>query len=95
MKPPTPAVPPAPGAGPVAVAVSSPADGSVTAGASDFLSTPTFCAAYARKCEPEDFASLEHVLVGAEKLRPAISKRAKNAKLVCWEDLFSAPDDYN
>lgn len=33
------------------------------------LSTPTFCATYTRKCSKEDFASLRHVLVGAEKLR--------------------------
>ena len=37
------------------------------------LSTPTFCATYTRKCEPEDFASLRYVLVGAEKLRAPVA----------------------
>lgn len=34
------------------------------------ISTPTFCQAYLRICSPEDFASLKHVVVGAERLRP-------------------------
>ena len=37
------------------------------------LSTPTFCAAYTRKCSREDFASLRFVLVGAEKLREPVA----------------------
>ncbi len=37
------------------------------------LSTPTFCLNYIRKCSVEDFASLRHVLVGAEKLRPPVA----------------------
>jgi len=37
------------------------------------LSTPTFCATYARKCAAEQFASLKYVLVGAEKLRAAVA----------------------
>ena len=32
------------------------------------LSTPTFLQAYMRRCQPEDFGSLQYVLVGAEKL---------------------------
>jgi acyl-[acyl-carrier-protein]-phospholipid O-acyltransferase/long-chain-fatty-acid--[acyl-carrier-protein] ligase len=32
------------------------------------LSTPTFLQAYARRCSPEDFGSLQYVVVGAEKL---------------------------
>jgi acyl-[acyl-carrier-protein]-phospholipid O-acyltransferase/long-chain-fatty-acid--[acyl-carrier-protein] ligase len=32
------------------------------------LATPTFLQAYMRRCSPEDFGSLEYVLVGAEKL---------------------------
>ncbi|HXW55198.1 MAG TPA: acyl-[ACP]--phospholipid O-acyltransferase [Candidatus Cybelea sp.] len=32
------------------------------------LSTPTFLQAYLRRCSPEDFGSLEFVVVGAEKL---------------------------
>jgi acyl-[acyl-carrier-protein]-phospholipid O-acyltransferase / long-chain-fatty-acid--[acyl-carrier-protein] ligase len=32
------------------------------------LATPTFLQAYLRRCSPEDFGSLEFVLVGAEKL---------------------------
>ncbi len=38
------------------------------------LSTPTFCAGYARKCTREQFATLRYVLVGAEKLRDAVRK---------------------
>ena len=37
------------------------------------LSTPTFLATYARKCTPEQFASLRHVIVGAEKLRESLA----------------------
>ena len=32
------------------------------------LATPTFLQAYMRRCQPEDFGSLQYVLVGAEKL---------------------------
>ncbi len=32
------------------------------------MSTPTFLQSYARRCSPEDFGSLEYVVVGAEKL---------------------------
>src|SRR5262249_1743341 len=32
------------------------------------LATPTFLQAYLRRCSPEDFGSLQYVLVGAEKL---------------------------
>ena len=38
------------------------------------LSTPTFCAGYVRKCAPREFASLRHVLVGAEKLREPVAR---------------------
>lgn len=34
---------------------------------------PTFCQAYLRGCSKEQFASLRHVLVGAEKLQPALA----------------------
>jgi acyl-[acyl-carrier-protein]-phospholipid O-acyltransferase/long-chain-fatty-acid--[acyl-carrier-protein] ligase len=37
------------------------------------ISTPTFCQAYLRVCTPDDFASLRHVVVGAEKLQPALA----------------------
>ncbi|HLY17540.1 MAG TPA: acyl-[ACP]--phospholipid O-acyltransferase [Bryobacteraceae bacterium] len=37
------------------------------------LSTPTFCAAYTRKCAAEEFATLRFVLVGAEKLREPVA----------------------
>jgi len=37
------------------------------------LSTPTFCASYARCCTREQFASLRFVLVGAEKLREPVA----------------------
>ena len=38
------------------------------------ISTPTFCAAYLRKCSVEEFASLRLVIVGAEKLRWTLAK---------------------
>ena len=38
------------------------------------LSTPTFCAAYTRKCAQEQFSSLRFVLVGAEKLRESVAQ---------------------
>jgi acyl-[acyl-carrier-protein]-phospholipid O-acyltransferase/long-chain-fatty-acid--[acyl-carrier-protein] ligase len=38
------------------------------------LSTPTFCSTYTRKIAAEQFASLRYVLVGAEKLRPAVAE---------------------
>ena len=34
---------------------------------------PTFCQAYLRGCTKEQFASLRHVLVGAERLQPALA----------------------
>ncbi len=37
------------------------------------LSTPTFCSTYIRKCSEDEFASLRHVLVGAEKLRQPVA----------------------
>jgi acyl-[acyl-carrier-protein]-phospholipid O-acyltransferase/long-chain-fatty-acid--[acyl-carrier-protein] ligase len=37
-----------------------------------FLSTPTFCLNYVRKCTREQFSTLRYLLVGAEKLRPAL-----------------------
>jgi acyl-[acyl-carrier-protein]-phospholipid O-acyltransferase/long-chain-fatty-acid--[acyl-carrier-protein] ligase len=39
------------------------------------LATPTFIQGYTRRCSPEDFGSLQYVLVGAEKL----SERVGNA----------------
>lgn len=41
------------------------------------ISTPTFYAAYLRKCSPEEFASLRYAIAGAEKLRPAIAEAFK------------------
>ncbi len=38
------------------------------------LSTPTFCGHYIRKCSREQFSSLRHVLVGAEKLRDSVAE---------------------
>jgi acyl-[acyl-carrier-protein]-phospholipid O-acyltransferase / long-chain-fatty-acid--[acyl-carrier-protein] ligase len=38
---------------------------------------PAFCQAYLRSCSKEQFASLRHVLVGAEKLRPALAEAFK------------------
>lgn len=39
-----------------------------------FLSTPTFCLSYLRKCTREQFQSIRYLLVGAEKLRPALAE---------------------
>jgi acyl-[acyl-carrier-protein]-phospholipid O-acyltransferase/long-chain-fatty-acid--[acyl-carrier-protein] ligase len=38
-----------------------------------FLSTPSFCMNYLRKCTREQFASIRHLLVGAEKLQPSLA----------------------
>jgi len=35
---------------------------------------PTFCQAYLRGCTPQQFASLRYVLVGGEKLQPAVAQ---------------------
>ena len=32
------------------------------------MSTPTFCASYVRKCEPNQFMQIRYAVVGAEKL---------------------------
>jgi acyl-[acyl-carrier-protein]-phospholipid O-acyltransferase/long-chain-fatty-acid--[acyl-carrier-protein] ligase len=42
-------------------------------GATLLVSTPTFCAAYVRKCQPEQFAKLRLAIVGAERLREPIA----------------------
>ena len=39
-----------------------------------FLSTPTFCLGYLRKCTREQLGSIRYLLVGAEKLRMALVK---------------------
>jgi acyl-[acyl-carrier-protein]-phospholipid O-acyltransferase/long-chain-fatty-acid--[acyl-carrier-protein] ligase len=44
-------------------------------GATFLLSTPTFASTYARKCTREQFSKIQYVLVGAEKLRPAIARQ--------------------
>ncbi len=44
-------------------------------GATFLLSTPAFAATYTRKCTKEQFAGLRYVLVGAEKLRPAVAQQ--------------------
>ncbi|WP_395017792.1 acyl-[ACP]--phospholipid O-acyltransferase [Dongia sp.] len=41
------------------------------------ISTPTFCQSYYRACAPEDLASLRHVVVGAERLRPEFGEQFK------------------
>ncbi len=41
------------------------------------ISTPTFCSAYVRKCEPWQFAHLRYAMVGAERLREPIAKAFK------------------
>jgi len=44
-------------------------------GATFLLSTPTFASTYARKCTKEQFSKIRYVLVGAEKLRPAVAQQ--------------------
>jgi acyl-[acyl-carrier-protein]-phospholipid O-acyltransferase/long-chain-fatty-acid--[acyl-carrier-protein] ligase len=46
-------------------------------GATLLVSTPTFCAAYVRKCQPEQFAKLRLAIVGAERLREPIASAFK------------------
>ena len=41
------------------------------------ISTPSFCAGYARKCSAEQFATLRYAVVGAEKLRDPIARAFK------------------
>ncbi len=38
------------------------------------ISTPTFAQSYLRRCTPEQFASLRHAIVGAEKLREPVAR---------------------
>jgi acyl-[acyl-carrier-protein]-phospholipid O-acyltransferase / long-chain-fatty-acid--[acyl-carrier-protein] ligase len=44
------------------------------------IATPTFLQAYLRRCSPESFGSLQHVLVGAEKLQERVA--------LAFEDTF-------
>ena len=46
-------------------------------GATLLISTPTFCSAYVRKCQPEQFARLRLAIVGAERLREPIASAFK------------------
>jgi len=41
------------------------------------ISTPTFCQSYLRSVPAEEFASLRHVVVGAERLRPDLAAAFK------------------
>ncbi len=43
-------------------------------GVTFLLATPTFLQAYMRRCTPEDFGSLQFVLVGAEKLSDRVAQ---------------------
>jgi acyl-[acyl-carrier-protein]-phospholipid O-acyltransferase / long-chain-fatty-acid--[acyl-carrier-protein] ligase len=47
--------------------------------ATHLISTPTFLNTYIRKVKPEDFKTLEIVMVGAEKLKPATADRFEEA----------------
>jgi acyl-[acyl-carrier-protein]-phospholipid O-acyltransferase/long-chain-fatty-acid--[acyl-carrier-protein] ligase len=47
-------------------------------GATLLVSTPTFCSAYVRKCQPEQFAKLRLAIVGAERLRDPIATAFKD-----------------
>ena len=42
-------------------------------GATIMVTTPTFVRSYLRRCEPEDFAKLDVVFTGAEKLTPELA----------------------
>jgi acyl-[acyl-carrier-protein]-phospholipid O-acyltransferase/long-chain-fatty-acid--[acyl-carrier-protein] ligase len=46
-------------------------------GATLLVSTPTFCGAYVRKCQPEQFSRLRLAIVGAERLREPIASAFK------------------
>ena len=41
------------------------------------ISTPTFCASYIRKCEPDQFKHLRYAIVGAERLREPVAAAFK------------------
>jgi acyl-[acyl-carrier-protein]-phospholipid O-acyltransferase/long-chain-fatty-acid--[acyl-carrier-protein] ligase len=43
-------------------------------GATILIATPTFLRSYLRRCEPEDFAKMEVVVAGAEKLRSELAE---------------------
>ena len=43
-------------------------------GATILVTTPTFLRSYLRRCEPEDFATLDVVFTGAEKLSPELAE---------------------
>jgi acyl-[acyl-carrier-protein]-phospholipid O-acyltransferase/long-chain-fatty-acid--[acyl-carrier-protein] ligase len=42
-------------------------------GGTILVATPTFLRSYTRRCEPEDFATLDAVITGAEKLPPTLA----------------------
>ena len=42
-------------------------------GVTILVTTPTFLRSYLRRCEPEDFAALDVVFTGAEKLTPELA----------------------
>ena len=44
-------------------------------GATIMITTPTFVRSYLRRCEPEDFAKLDVVFTGAERLAPEVGRR--------------------
>ncbi len=46
-------------------------------GATLLISTPTFCSAYLRKCQREQFARLRLAIVGAERLREPVASAFK------------------
>jgi acyl-[acyl-carrier-protein]-phospholipid O-acyltransferase/long-chain-fatty-acid--[acyl-carrier-protein] ligase len=43
------------------------------------IATPTFMRTYLKKCEPKQFASLVHILLGAEKVPPRLSREIRTA----------------
>ena len=43
-------------------------------GATIMVTTPTFVRSYLRRCEPEDFAKLDVVFTGAERLPPELAE---------------------
>jgi len=42
------------------------------------VATPTFLQAYIRRCQPQDFGSLQYVIVGAEKLPERVAQAFEN-----------------
>ena len=61
-------------------------------GATFLLSTPTFASTYARKCSKEQFSKIRYVLVGAEKLRPAVAQQFEEKFGICMHEGYGCTE---